>query len=97
MKTTINLNDFIQGFKDTDRNYYTYEGYKALFNYFELFEDDCDIQIEFDVIAICCEYTEYENLAEIIETYPNVIENLDDLYNHTQVIEFDNGIIIQDF
>ena len=35
---------------------FSYKGSKALFNYLEQLEDDCDIKIEFDPIAFRCEY-----------------------------------------
>ena len=52
--------------------------------------------IELDTVALCCEYSEYEDLAELQENYTD-IKDLEDLQNNTQVIEFDGGIIIQDF
>lgn len=96
MKKTIDLYDFRRGFEEMNRNNFSYEGLKALFNYFEELENDCDIAIEFDVIAICCEYTEYENIEEIQKDYPD-IEDIEDLRDNTQVIEFDGGIIIQSY
>ena len=57
-------------------------------------------EIDFDPIAICCEYSEYENLNEIKENYSSVeINNIDDLRYHTSVIEIENTdrLIIQDF
>lgn len=104
MKTTVTQYHFIdsQALKDN----FTYYGRIALFEYFEQLGDDLDTQIEFDPIAIRCEFTEYSDLDEIKEVYPD-IESLEDLYDYTQVIEFDNvnefmqgrtsGIIIQDF
>lgn len=97
MKKTISLYDFRKGFEDMNRsNNFSYEGLTALFEYFEQLENDCSIEIELDVIAICCEYTEYENIEELQKNYSD-IEDMEDLYNHTQVITFDGGFIIQDF
>jgi len=97
MINTINEYDFIEAFKSHGREEsYSYEGKIALFNYFEEMEESCETKIELDVIAICCEFTEYEDLNEIKETY-NDIETIEDLYDYTQVIEFDGGIIIADF
>jgi len=72
---------------------FSYEGKKALFEYLEQLSDDCGIEIELDVIALCCEYSEYSDLEEIQEDYTN-IESLEDLYDHTQVIEFNNDSLI---
>ncbi len=75
---------------------FSYEGSKALFDYFEQYEEDCDTEIEFDPIAFRCDFTEYENLKEVKENYQD-IKNLDDLRDHTTVIEIPNTekLIIQ--
>ena len=55
-----------------------------------------DQEIEFNRVAIRCDYSEYKTLDEILNQYDN-INTLDDLMDHTTVIEFDNGFIIQNF
>jgi hypothetical protein len=52
MYQTIGLSDFRAGFKYRPDNF-SYEGLGALFDYFESMGD-----IEFDPIAICCEFCE---------------------------------------
>lgn len=39
-----------------------------LFEYLEQMEEDCDMGIEFDVIALCCDYSEM-TLEEIYSDY----------------------------
>lgn len=39
---------------------------EALFNYF----NDSDTEGELDVIALCCDYTEYKNMEEALRSYP---------------------------
>ena len=75
---------------------FSYEGTKALFEYLEQYEQDCDHELEFDPIAFRCEYDEYKNLEEIKENYQD-IETLEDLQNNTSVIEIPNTdrLIIQ--
>jgi hypothetical protein len=70
----------------------------ALFEYFEQYEQDTGEQMEFDPVAIRCDFDEYENLQEIKENYQD-IETLEDLQNHTTVIEIPNSdrLIIQAF
>lgn len=83
MKKTINLNDFRNEFDAIRPNNFSYEGLENLFSFFEEFEND----IELDVIAICCEYSEL-TIPEIIESY-----NVDIDYEHNiymQVIDFLN-------
>ena len=55
MKITINEYGFADAFKNADRDNYSYEGYKALYDYYEEIDED----MELDVIAICCDWTEY--------------------------------------
>lgn len=94
----INFSQFCDGFPDTYKNNFSYQGKKALFNYFESYEDDAGEPVQYDPIAFCCEYTEYENLAELQKNY-NDIETMEDLENHTTVIKIENsdGFIIANY
>jgi hypothetical protein len=77
---------------------FSYEGATALFEYFEQYEQDTGEEMEFDPVAIRCDFDEYESLEEIKENYQD-IETLEDLQNHTTVIEIPNSdrLIIQAF
>jgi hypothetical protein len=77
---------------------FSYEGTKALFEYFDEYERDCDMEIEFDPIGIRCDFNEYKNLKEIKESYQD-IETLEDLKDRTIVIEVPktDRLIIQVF
>lgn len=99
MKQTINFSDFCDTLKRMNRdNNFTYEGKRALFDYLEELENDTDMEIELDVIALCCDFTEYENLAELQDNYTD-IESMDDLYSKTVVINIDGteGFIIENY
>ena len=87
MKTNVNLNDFADRFLQSDnyKNNFTYNWLKALYDYLEQYEEATGSEIEFDMIALCCEYTEYENLAELQGNYSD-IESFNDLENNTSVI-----------
>ena len=94
---TINFSQFCDGFSDTYKNNFSYEGKRALYDYLEEYEDSTDEQVEFDPVALCCEYTEYDSLGDILSNYQN-INDLQDLEDHTQVIKVEGkGYIIQDF
>jgi hypothetical protein len=94
---TIDIYDFRAAFTDYDRNNeFSYEGLGALFDWLSEMANDCTEPYELDVIALCCEFTEYSDLAEIKQAY-NTINTIDDLHDRTIAIEFDGGIIIQDF
>ena len=90
-------------FRQTFHNYgrsdqFSHEGLNALFDYLEELSEDTGANIELDVIALCCEFTEYADLEEIKSNYfKTALDTLDDLSDYTQVIQFETGIIIQDF
>jgi len=108
MKQTVYENDFIDAFNDIRPDNFSYAGLQAMFEWFEDMDEQCDTETELDVIAICCEFTEYDSLADILSEYD--LEDLDDLTDHTMVIEIpefksdfvpslnrNTGYIIQDF
>ena len=100
MKSIINLYDFRRGFETMDRNnHFSYEGLEALFNYLEDYEEGTEQELEFDVIGLCCEYTEYENLKELQEAYSDEYKTLEYLEDTTQVIRIPDTerFIILDF
>ncbi len=99
MKQNINFYQFCRGFETMGRNNnFSYEGKKALFDYLEQYEDECCTEIEFDVIALCCDYSEYENLAEFQKDYSKEYETIEDIEDATTVIRVnDEKFIIQQF
>ena len=86
------------------KNNFSYEGLTALFEYFEELEDDCDEEIEFDMIAICCEYTEYDRLEDFAHDYSDnrhtwLKVTMDRIREETEVIEIPDTerFIIREF
>ena len=69
MYRTINEYEFRQAFKDMDRDYYSYEGYEALYEFLDEIYSSDDKGYELDVIAICGEFTEYDDLEEFQKEY----------------------------
>lgn len=100
MKQTINEHQFIHAFEDMGRgNQFSYEGRAALFAYLTQLEEDTGEEIEFDVIALCCDYAEYENLAEFQKDYSTDYKTIEDIENETTVIPIYDSerFIIQQF
>jgi hypothetical protein len=97
MKDTVTEYQFIDTMAQKQHGF-SYEGAKALFEYFEQYEQDTGEEMEFDPIAFRCSFDEYENLQEIKKNYKN-IETLEDLQNHTTVIEIPDSdrLIIEAF
>lgn len=100
MYQLVNEYQFQQAFFDLNRsNQFTPMGLQALFDYLEEYEDNTGEKVELDVIALCCEYTEYKDLKEFQDNYdPNVFQSIRDIEEHTTVIKIDDeSFIIQDF
>jgi hypothetical protein len=101
MKTTIQLSDFIHC--DALKDNFSYDGRAALFNFLEQYEQDCGTELDFDPVALRCDFTEWGNLDQIVAYYDGMQmldtneEKLEWLQDRTQVIEFETGIILQDF
>ena len=98
MKQTITESMFIDAFMRIRPHNFSYNGLKALFGYFEQYEEDTGEDIELDVIAICCEYGEYENLEEFQRDYGEGFKTMDDVDSVTGYIDIDDeAFIIQKF
>ena len=100
MKQTITESQFINAFKswDTYKNQFSYDGLKALFEWFEEYENDTGEEMELDVVAICCEFTEYESLKEYNEDYDKEYEEIEAISDDTTLIKIDDGrFIIQQY
>ena len=94
--SNVTLTDFRNEFTAYNRaEQFSYEGLDALY---ELLEDcSQDMPIELDVIALCCDFTEYSDLAEALGNYDRMT-SLEDLHDNTLVLELDNGgLILQNF
>jgi hypothetical protein len=67
MKTTINLHQFRDAFYRMNRKTnFSYGGLEILFEYLEELEEGTGQEIELDVIALCCDFSEDtpENIGE---------------------------------
>jgi len=107
MKKTINEHDFVKAFDDYGRgNNFSRLGRFALYKHLTESEIVLDQEIELDVIALCCEFTEYNSLDELIEAFyhedDEQPENMEDvalmLEDCTTVIRAGfESLIVQDF
>ena len=72
MKRTINKWEFRDAFRDMGRGgQFSYYGLDALFEHLEGYEKDTGEEIELDVIALCCDYSEYGTALEAAREYGN--------------------------
>ena len=98
MINTVNEYEFRNRFanSDTCKDNFTDDALIALFGYLEQQEEDLGEQFEFDMLALCWEWAEYENLEELQQNYQD-IKTLEDLQEKTEVIEFKGGMLIRSF
>ena len=69
MKITLNFSQFCDSWPESRKDQFSYQGKKALFNYLTQLEEDTGEEIEFDPIAICCDFVEYESATEAASEY----------------------------
>ena len=98
---TVTEYTFTEAFRQVRPENFSYEGLRALYQYLDDLSEDIGEPIELDVIALCCEYSEYENFEEIRDYYScsHDFTDIDDLRDYTTVIEIEGSesLIIQDF
>ena len=58
MKNTVNFYDFRRAFADIRPDNFSDAGLSALFDYLEQYEEDVGEDLELDVIAFCCDFSE---------------------------------------
>lgn len=110
MKQSVNFNDFVDAFHAFDRyDQFGYSALRVIFDYLEEYEDSCGVEVELDVIAICCDYT-VQGHTGIAQDYSIDLSDaegdsdeeeqivLDYLNDHTMVLgQCDTGIVYQVF
>ena len=98
MKQNVSSSQFVDAIVGDDYNNMSYEGANALFEYLEDYEDSIGEEIEFDSVAIRCDWAEYENLEAVLSEYDN-IKTLEELQDNTTVIliEDSDRLIIWQF
>ena len=93
----ITEDQFINEFEDIRPNNFSIVGLCAMYEWLENMSEDDSKPYELDVIAICCEFSEYDSLDEIKDNYGDGL-TLDEVYDNTIVIELANGgYILQDY
>jgi hypothetical protein len=105
MKQTITEFQFVDSFRHAGReSQFSVAARRALFAYLEDFEAHSGAELELDPIGICCEFAEYPSALEAAKAY-GYREGVDSkqetplewLQNRTQVVEFEGGIVIEQF
>lgn len=99
MKEHVSFTDFCDRWRSHDRNEsFSYKGKRALFDWLEEYEESTGEEMELDVIALDCEFAEYDDLAAFCKDYGKDFEGVDALRDETTVIDVEGGrIIVQGF
>lgn len=71
-------------FKEYGReDHFSYEGYQAMFDYLDSLSDDIGEDFKVDVIAICCDFTEYEGWEDLYNDYTHSYNNEEESWEDT--------------
>jgi hypothetical protein len=97
MKQTMNEFDFKNEFKKIRPENFSYDGLTVLYDHLTRYEQDTDQELEFDPIAYCCEYTEFDSFEDVKKNYD--VEDLEHLEQNTIVLKIPNSekLIVQNY
>jgi secreted PhoX family phosphatase len=92
MKRTITKSGFRDAFHNMDReDQFSYDGLGALFDWLEEMEQGTDTEMKLDVIALCCEFTEWGNVGEYNAYAGTDFESIDELMCDMDAIPLPDG------
>ena len=108
MKQTLTTGQVADALRRDENAKWSYEAAHALAEYYESIEECDGEQIELDVVAIRCEWTEYKTANEIAEAYDVALdgdeEDVEDVITEyvnerSQLIKLPNGAgyLVQQF
>ena len=100
MIQTVTWYSFGEAFRNSGRkDQFSYMGLRALWEYLEELGSDCGTPMELDVVGLCCDFAEYDNLEEAWNEvaggeFPGESEALEYFQERTTAIPVDGGGII---
>ena len=95
-QSEISINDFQRAFIDFNRgSQFSNEALDGLYEYLEELEGDIGEEYELDVIALCCEYSEYNSKGEYYDQYSH--SDRVDCDEHIVAELYSGGIIVRDW
>ena len=111
MKITVTESMYCEQFKRIRPDNFSRAALEALFAHFEEMERDQGEEMELDVIAICCDWTEYDSALEAAEAYgfepkasdderadTSEREALEFLQDNTTVLDLSvNGVVVMNY
>jgi len=103
MKQTVNFCTFRDAFRAIRPDNFTSDGLRVLFDDLEQYEEDCGQEMEFDVIALCCDFVEctveeFHRDYQMFESHESLEDLVNDLNDETHVCgTTDTTVIFQCF
>lgn len=110
MKITLTESYFIDRFVAVRPTQFSRDALRALFVWIEESEEDIGEETEFDPIAICCDWTEYDTALEAAEAYGFEATESDDeradkseqqalefLCDNTTVLETESSVVVLNY
>ena len=105
MKTTLSTTDIAHALKLDENAAWSWNGARALAEYLEEYEESTGEELELDVCAIRCDFSEHDSLTEWAESYFGGLAPMDDAlgtFDETDELEDairgyiqDNGQLIE--
>ena len=83
MKDTLNEWQFVDQFQKIRPNNFSREALFVMFDFFE----EIDPDMEFDPIAISCDFQEFDNFNDFKSDWGSDIKTIEELENHTIVLK----------
>ena len=108
MYHNLNTNQATLLLKEDEYAHWSWSGAEALVKYLEELEDSTGKKIEFDTVAIRCDFSEYDSVLAAAEHYDFIPPDDEDedeieadalkyLEDRTTVIQCEGGVIIKQF
>ena len=111
MKQTMSWDDVRRGIWEVYDHQFSWEAAARLADYYDDLEQDIGEEIEFDAVAIACDWDEYGDAEELVEAYGYVLNDdwaeeedsekvdavIEYLRENTDVIEFSGGWLVRAF
>ena len=102
---TLSKSSFIDAFKQSSRkDQFSYEALEAIFDYLEEYSDSTGDPVEFDIVAICCDWSEM-TWQDVAMSYDVDLTSCTDddermgevesfLCDNTQFLELSDGVFV---
>mgnify|MGYP003131331491 CR=1 FL=1 len=78
---------------------FSYEGLESLYNYLWEYSENTEEDIEMDIVAFSCEFSEFYSIEEFQEDYGEEYKTIEDIEEQTTVIKIEDktSFIIRQF